>query len=125
MKRIVLILIVILSLSFPTFAASKAPQDQLSKKQLVVLIAMARTAAEHEQIAAYYRAEAGRLLAESNDHARMAVAFRSNPATNNDKTVRGTVDHCAYLAKSLRQRSDKARLLAEEHERMAKAAGQK
>jgi uncharacterized protein YciW len=125
MKRIALILTFVLGLSFPAFAASNAQPDQLSKKQLAALIATAKTAAEHERIAAYYHTEAERLLTESNGHARMAAAFRSNPATNNDKRANGTVDHCAYLAKSLKDRSDKALSLAEEHERMARAAENK
>jgi hypothetical protein len=117
MKRILFVLITVIALSVHTFAA-----EQLSPKQLASLVASAKTTAEHERIANQYRAQADKLLAESNDHARMAAAFRANPVTNNEKRASATVNHCEYLAQSLRERSRKIRALAEEHERMAQAA---
>ncbi|HLY41872.1 MAG TPA: hypothetical protein VKR52_11700 [Terracidiphilus sp.] len=122
MKRIAIVVTFILA-TVPVFAASAQP-EQLSKKQLAALVATAKTPADHQRIAAWYRVEAQQLLAASNDHARMAAAFRSNPSTNNGKFAPGTVNHCAYLAQSLKQQSEKARALAEEHEHMAESAGQ-
>ena len=118
MKRFA-ILALFFAATLPMFATS-VPQ-QLSSKELAALVGSAKTAAEHQRIAAYYRGESERLLAESNDHARMALSFRVNPATNNDKHARGTVNHCDFLAQSLKAKAEKAVELAELHERMAAA----
>ncbi|HEY2468548.1 MAG TPA: hypothetical protein VGI45_12025 [Terracidiphilus sp.] len=118
MKRIAFVLAAIFVITVPTFASA-----EFTSRQLASLVAGAKTAAEHQRIANYYRAQADKQLAESNDHARMAAAFRANPATNNDKRVQSTVNHCEYLAKTLRAKSDTARALADDHERMARVAG--
>jgi hypothetical protein len=55
----------------------------------------------------------------------MAAGFKLNPSTNNDKFQRQTVNHCAYLAQSLKTQSVKAEALAKQHEEMATAAEQK
>jgi hypothetical protein len=116
-KRIAFVFAAALALTLPTFAA-----EQFTHQQLASLVASAKTSAEHLRMANYYRAQADRLLAESNDHARMGAAFRSNPATNNAKRANGTVNHCEYLAQTLKAKSEGVRALAEEHERMAKGA---
>ena len=113
-------------LVLPTLAAPiYQAQEHLTKKQLTALVASARTPAEHERIAVYYRAESERLRAEADQHADMAGRFLSNPATNNDKSVRGTVSHCISVERNLRAKSVKARVLAEELKRLAQAAEQK
>jgi hypothetical protein len=117
MKSFAFVLVTVFALSVPSFAA-----EQLSPQQLASLVASARTSVEHERIANYYRNQADNLLAESNDHAKMAAAFRANPVTNNEKRAAATVNHCEYLAQSLKERSQKTRALAEEHQSMAKAA---
>ena len=120
MKQIAYVLVAVFAFTVPAFAA-----EQLTPVQLASLVASAHTATEHTRIADYYRAQADKLLAESNDHARMAEAFRANPAANNEKRAQATVNHCEYLAQSLKARSEKARALANEHERMAGASGRK
>ncbi len=99
-------------------------QEHLTKKQLAALVSSAKTPAEHERIATYYRAEYERLWAEADQHADMASRFLSNPATNNDKTARGTVLHCISMERNLRVKSAKARAIAEEHKRLAQAEEQ-
>ena len=116
MKHIALLFALILALAMPTFATSLP--ERLSKKQLDSLIASAKTPTEHQRIADYYRAESDRLLAEANDHAQMAASFRASA----DKRVNSNVDHCVYVAKTLKAKSAKALALAEDHERMAQAA---
>jgi hypothetical protein len=118
MKRIAFILVTVLALiSVPAFAA-----EQLTPQQLASLVASAKTSVEHTRIATYYRTQADKLLVESNDHARMAATFRANPVANNEKRASATVNHCEYLARSLKEKSQKLRALAEEHEGMAQAA---
>ncbi len=113
-------LLVVPALAAPNYEV----QEHLSKKQLAALVACAKTPAEHERIAAYYRAEYERLQAEADQHADMAGRFLSNPATNNDKSARGTVSHCVSMERNLRSKSAQARAIAEEHKRLARAAGQ-
>lgn len=126
MTRNIAILSVVLAVSAVGFAAP-APQSaqQLSKKQLNALVASAKTPAEHERIAAYYRGQAESLLAESNEHAKMASELAANPATNNSKNAYGTVHHCEYIAQSLKSKSVKAALLAQQHQEMSKEAAQR
>ncbi len=113
-------------LAQPATAASfYHAQEHLTKKQLAALAASATTPAEHERIAAYYRAESERFSAEADAHADMAGRFLGNPATNNDKSVWGTVIHSISMERRLRAKSANARVLAEEHQRIARAAERK
>lgn len=122
MKRIAFVLTFVLAITLPIFATSTSQPENLSKKQLSTLIATATTPAQHQRIADYYRAESVKLMAESNYHAAMAAAFRANPMTNNPKAAFRTVDHCEYLAQSLKAKAEKSEALALAHERMAEAA---
>lgn len=124
MKHTAFVLTFALALTLPAFATSTSQPEHLSKKQLATLIATARTLAEHQRIADYYRALSDKLMAESSHHAAMAAEFRANPATNNHKSQYGTVNHCEYLAQSLKAQAEKAEALALQHEQMAQAAGQ-
>ena len=127
MKRSIVILSFVLALIFTVSskAQSTANGEKLSKKQLLALISTAHTPAEHTRIAEYYQAQATAFLAESKEHEEMATAYRNNPATNNSKFVAGTVNHCEYIAQSLKKDADQAQDLAKLHEEMAKGATQK
>jgi len=126
MNRTIVAFAFVLALTVSSYAAtSSQPAQPLTNKQLSALIASAKTPAEHQQIADYYRAQSQSYLAESNGHAIMATNFAANSATNNDKTVHGTVNHCQYLAQSLKAKSVKAQQLALKHENMARKAAQK
>lgn len=122
MRRFAFVLTCVLAVTLPAFATSTSRQDPLSKKQLAALVATARTPADHQRIAVFYRAQSEKLRLESAQHAAMAAAFRANPATNNRKSEFGTVHHCEYLAHSLNVRAEKALALAQEHEQMAQAS---
>jgi len=125
MKRIIAVLSVVLAIAFTTFAPAPVTaqtHEALSKKQLHALIATAKTPAEHERIARYYRAQAQSYLAQSKDHAQMAEDYRANPAINNSKFATGTVSHCEYFAKTFGEQSVKSDELAKLHEQMAKEA---
>lgn len=125
MKRILAIATFVFALTLTAVAAPKSEPVQLTKQQLNTLIATAKTPADHLKIAAYYRAQADQLQAEADQHAQMAAQFAANPTTNNAKAARATVGHCTYIAQTLKAKSAKAAALAEEHTRMAEAAGQK
>lgn len=119
MKRIGFVFALLLAVTAPTFADSA--HEQLSQKQLAVLIANANTPAEHQRIADYYHAQAKSLLAESYKHVWMGADYARNPV----KGVRTLSDHCAYLSKDLKAKSEKATELAAQHEQMAKEAEKK
>jgi hypothetical protein len=127
MKRIIAILSVVLALTATVFAQAPATEqnENLSKKQLNSLIATAKTPAEHQRIAHYYSTQADSYLAQSKEHAQMAEGYKANPAINNSKFSKGTVDHCEYFAQSFKEMSTKAGEMSEMHAQMAKDAEQK
>ena len=125
MKRTVTTLSLIAVLFIATIGHAAKLQtggEKLTKQQLLTLIAMAKTPAEHQRIADYYEAKAQDFLDESQMHKQMAQAFKANPLTSSPKFASGTVGHCEYLAKSLKSDSERYQRLAKEHEKMAEEA---
>jgi len=115
-------------LAFTSFAAMAQTQpnsDNLSKQQLLSLIASAKTPAEHIRIAQYYGAKAQDYLSQSKEHAQMAEQFKSNSLTSSSKFSAATVNHCEYLAQNFKQKAEQMQKLEREHEQMAGEAGQK
>lgn len=105
--------------------AEQATSEHLTRAQLKSLIATAKTPAEHERIAHYYETQAQDYLAQSQKHETMLASFKANSVLTTEKTRYGTVKHCEYLVKSLKDRAAKAEMLAQMHEKMAREAGQK
>jgi hypothetical protein len=101
--------------------ATRPAPEQLTNRQVKSLIA-ASTPQEHQRIAQYYETKALEYRAEAQEHDAMLTAFQANPVLNSDKERPGTIDHCLYLAKSLKQRAAKAEALARQHEQMAHVA---
>jgi hypothetical protein len=124
MKRILVFASLVLALTFAAIAPAQAAgaKQKFTEKQLLSLIANARTAADHTQISEYYEAKSIDFLAESKEHQAMADAYKKNATTNNAKFVKGTVDHCYYIAESLKADAAKMHELATMHEAMAKEA---
>jgi hypothetical protein len=128
MNRTIVVLSSIFVFALIAFASTAQAQQNsadLSKQQLATLIASAKTPAEHTRIAQYYGAQAQADLALSQEHAQMADQFEKNSVTSSSKFTTGTVNHCAYLAASYKQSAAKMQKLEQEHEQMAKEAGQK
>jgi hypothetical protein len=98
---------------------------QLSKDQVKELIGSAKTAGDHQKLAAYYRGEADKLEAEAKDHEELATAYRNRTdAVAQKHTMSGkTAGHCDHFAKSVREAAKADRELAVEHELMAKGTG--
>lgn len=125
MNRIIATLSFTAVLAFTSFAATAQTQPNagnLSKQQLVSLVANAKTPAEHLRIAQYYGAKAQDYLAQSKEHEQMAEQFRANTVTSSSKFSRGTVNHCEYLAQNFKQKAEQMQKLELEHEQMAKDA---
>jgi hypothetical protein len=55
----------------------------------------------------------------------MAEEFKKNSVTTSSKFSTGTVNHCEYLAQNFKQKADQMQKLEQEHEQMAKDAGQR
>ena len=96
-------------------------QDKLSRKELKALIASAKTRADHERIAAHYRAEAERLEAKHREHEEDLAEYYKNPARYPGKyPTMG--DHCRSLSAYYKMAAERATTLAEMHEQLAQDA---
>lgn len=113
---------VLVAIGLASPVADPAPQyEKLNKKDLKVLIASARTSAEHQRIAAYYRSEAGRFHAMQQEHERELAEYLKNPWGYPAKYPnRG--DHCRDLAAYYAMAAQKALAKAEMHEELAQQA---
>jgi hypothetical protein len=111
--------------SFAALAQAQPNSDNLSKQQLLSLIASAKTPAEHIRIAQYYGAKAQDYLAQSKEHAQMAEQFKKNALTSSSKFSAGTINHCEFLAQDFKQKAENMQKLEQDHEQMAREAGQK
>jgi hypothetical protein len=102
------------------------PPRTLTKKELKVLLATAKTPADHQRIASYYRGESQRLTAKARYHEEMAASYQNNPLPFEGKFPYGTVglSHCRQLIQAYKAQAQEAESLAVLHEGMAKAAEQ-
>jgi hypothetical protein len=96
--------------------------EKLSKKQLLSLIATAKTPAEHERIATYYEGKAQDYLAKSTEHQEMAEQYKKNHFMGSPKNSMMGVNHCEDFAKSFQKMSAEMHELAQLHDQMAKDA---
>lgn len=106
-------------------AQAAATQEKLSKKELKILIASAKTAENHERIAAYYRAEGERLKVGQKQHEVELAAYLKNPSSHPVPKWPTMDRHCRQLAFSYGQATQKAFALANLHDQMARDAKQK
>jgi hypothetical protein len=104
----------VLSVSTPIATAQAA---EVTEGQ----IAAARTAADHEVIAASYDAEAKAAEAKAAEHKSMANAYQG--ATGMKSSRDALMSHCNRLATDYRAAAKEYRSLATEHRAMAKTAG--
>jgi len=95
---------------------------QLSRKEVKGLIATASTPAEHERIAAYYRAEAKRLKAQQQIHQEMRAEYLKNPSRYPIPKWPTMGQHCTDLVFYYGKAAEEAVALADLHDQMAKEA---
>ena len=96
---------------------SAAPPADVTPAQ----VNAARTAADHEAIAASYDAEASAAEEKAKGHDMMAKAYRGGGSPKSSPLA--MVSHCESLASDYRSAAKEYRLLAEEHRKLAAAAG--
>lgn len=129
MKRKPLFLVTVFMITAAALAqtpsAAQAKPEYLSKQQRNTLIASAKTPAEHERLAQYYRAQASDYLAEAKDHESMVAAYKANSSLSNEKNRASTIGHCDYFVKTFKELAVKSQELATLHEQMAKDTEQK
>ena len=126
-KRLALVTVFIITTAAfaQTPVVPQAKPEHLSKQQLNTLIASAKTPAEHERLAQYYRAQASDYLAEAKDHESMVAAYKANSSLSNEKNRTSTIGHCEYFVKTFKELAVKSQELAALHEQMAKGVEQK
>jgi hypothetical protein len=105
---------------FTLNAMGAGETKQLSKEQVKELIGSARTAADHERLAAYYQDEAARLQAEQRDHNEQAAEYLKNPSSHPVPKYPTMGQHCRELADYYGQAAKKATELASMHEELAR-----
>jgi hypothetical protein len=97
----------------------------MTAKEAKALIATASTPKDHLKLAKYFNQQADQFEVEARDHDEMIEAYRKNPTTRAEKNPGGvgTIEHCAFLAKSNREMSKALHEMATAHDEMAKEAG--
>jgi septal ring factor EnvC (AmiA/AmiB activator) len=103
-------------------AAETSPS--LSKNELKTLRANAKTPADHQRLAIYYRDKAQRLTAQAQEFSAQADRFATQPATIESK--QGISCNCArhyrYFAELYAQQAKEYETLAEKHAKLSQAA---
>jgi len=92
----------------------------LSKKEVKTLLATAKTSADHQRLAAYYRTQAQRLTAKAQEFSAQADYLATQPATIESK--QGISCNCAshyrYFAKQYAQEAKESETLAAQQEQL-------
>ena len=121
MKRI-LSVVVLTTIAAGLSLGAAQPKVDLTKKEVKILTATAKTPAEHLKLAQYYDQRANAYLAESKKHEEMAEASRKNRMAGS-KFFHMSVQHCESLASSYRENAQKMKGIADDHRAMADKAG--
>lgn len=108
-----------------TSSVQQPKPEHLSKQQLNTLIATAKTPADHQRLAQYYKAKAQDYLAQAKEHEAMLAAYKANSSLSTNKNQASTIGHCEYFVKTFEALADNSEQLAALHERMAKDAPEK
>jgi hypothetical protein len=126
MKSLLKVAVILIALAVVASQIGSAKSEKhLSKKELKTLIAGAKTKVDHERLAAYYRSETERLLAEAKQHEEMADAYHRNPPMLASKQPMAFGEgHCRNLAERLKEAGNKTKALAAMHEQLAQQAAQ-
>jgi len=101
-------------------AVAQTPPN-LSNKELKTLLATAKTPADQEQLAAYYRDKAQHLRAKAQEFSAQADYLATQPATIESKQgiSCNCTSHYRYFAKQYAQEATDAEKLAAEHDQLA------
>ena len=100
-----------------------APALAAEDKNVVQMITEAKTSANHQAIAAFYREESTRLQREAKQHADLAKQLVSeaggqNPAASHHYDL---AEHCRKFADAVEKAAQEAQSLAKVHEGIAQS----
>ena len=106
----------------PLSSDAQTAAKLLGDKQLAELIASAKTAADHRELAAHYRAVAANHEAEATEHAELAAKYKANPTISDMKRpgAPDTASHRLAYAEPCRKAAKTMSDMAAMHEEMAK-----
>ncbi len=93
-----------------------SPDQELSRNDLHALVRNAKTAADHRRLAAHFRGESARLLADQKEHVELARYYDEHPLNTKYPTPG---DHCRQLAGYYGLAAKTAWELARNHEDLA------
>mgnify|MGYP003504383021 CR=1 FL=1 len=110
-----------------SLVVAPAAMNALDAADLPSAIENAKTAADHEALAAYYDGEAKAARAKAEEHRRMAGPYKKNPHATGGKgtylpLVRSMPPHCDELAASYEAAAKDYEAMAAAHREAAKAA---
>ena len=108
-----LVSVLVLCFAVPTMRA--IAKDHMSMPDMIT---SAKTSADHEKLAAHYEQEAKAARAKSQEHAKMAEAYRKEGGAFIEKLHFD--QHCDFLAKSYASMADEFDALAKAEREAAK-----
>jgi len=102
------------------FTPAAETRSKLSNRELKTLLATAKTPADHQKLAAYYRDKAQRLNAKAQEFSAQAELYANQPATVESKQGTSCLcpKHFEYFAKLYAQEAHESEVLAAKHERI-------
>jgi len=104
------------------FWSSAAIAETVTDANVAELTAKAETAADHEAIAAYYRAEAKEALEQVKFHEAMAKRG-TGPSAPGKQAFNAMKPHCENLIRAYQAAAENYEALAKLHDQLAKEAG--
>jgi hypothetical protein len=119
-ERVAILALVLLACTSSVVIAADG-QPTMSKKELKTLLATAKTPANQQKLAAYYRDKAQRLTAKSQEFSAQADSMAALPAVFESKQGIGCQCpfHYRYFSKQYAQEAKDAAGLAALHEQLA------
>lgn len=118
-RRSFLMAPVALALSAPAAVSAQESTARLSRKELKDLIANARTAADHQKLAAHFRSEQARHEEERTEHEELRKEYERN-STRDPSKFPTMGDHRRSLAQSAALSAKQAQAMAAIHEELAR-----
>jgi hypothetical protein len=102
--------------------ATAETSGSLSKKELKALLTTAKTTADHQRIAAYYRSKAQRLTAKALEFSAEADRLATQPATIESKQgiSCNCTSHYRYWSKQYAQEARDSEALAAQQEQLSR-----
>ena len=116
------LLVTVMTVLTGTVYLQAVESNLLTKDALKSLVANAKTAQDHQRLAAHFIAKAEQLEAEAKDHTELAATYRAHPTIHEMKHQMSgqTAGHCDYFAKEVLAAAKAARKMAADHAEMAK-----